>query len=160
MSKQEVKDEMRQMEGDPLVKSRIRQIQRESARKRMISEIPKADVVITNPTHVAIALRYRENEDDAPKIVAKGINLMAEKIKDIARKNSIVIVENPPLARTLVKLEVGWSITQDLFQAVAEILAFVYQAKGKIRLEENDKKVDNDILNDNYIPYPEIGGKE
>ena len=115
-------------------------------------------VVITNPTHVAVALRYKEGEDDAPKIVAKGINLMAEKVKDIARANSVIIVENPPLARTLVKLEVGWSVPPELFQAVAEILAFVYQAKGKIRLEENDKKVDNSILNDTYIPRPDIGG--
>lgn len=159
MSKQEVKDEMKQMEGDPLIKSRIRQIQREMARKRMISEIPQADVVITNPTHVAVALRYKEGEDDAPKIVAKGLNLMAEKVKQIARENRVIIVENPPLARTLVKLEVGWSVPPDLFQAVAEILAFVYQAKGKIRLEENDKKVDNSILNDIYIPRPDIGGR-
>ena len=158
MSKQEVKDEMKQMEGDPMIKSRIRQIQREMSRQRMISEIPQADVVITNPTHVAVALRYKEGEDDAPKIVAKGINLMAEKVKDIARANSVIIVENPPLARTLVKLEVGWSVPPELFQAVAEILAFVYQAKGKIRLEENDKKVDNSILNDTYIPRPDIGG--
>jgi flagellar biosynthetic protein FlhB len=91
-------------------------------------------------------------------IVAKGINLMAEKVKDIARANGVIIVENPPLARTLVKLDVGWSIPPDLFQAVAEILAFVYQSKGKIRLEENDKKVDNTILNDTYIPRPDIGG--
>lgn len=158
MSKQEVKDELKQMEGDPLIKSRIRQIQREMARKRMISEIPYADVVITNPTHVAVALRYKEGEDEAPKIVAKGMNLMAEKVKQIAREHSVIIVENPPLARTLVKLEVGWSVPPDLFQAVAEILAFVYQAKGKIRLEENDKKVDNNILNDTYIPRPDIGG--
>jgi flagellar biosynthetic protein FlhB len=158
MSKQEVKDELKQMEGDPLIKSRIRQIQRELARKRMISEIPQADVVITNPTHVAVALRYKEGEDDAPRIVAKGINLMAEKVKQIARDNRVIIVENPPLARTLVKLEVGWSVPPDLFQAVAEVLAFVYQAKGKIRLEENDKKVDNSILNDTYIPRPDIGG--
>jgi len=159
MSKQEVKDEMKQMEGDPVIKSRIRQIQRELSRKRMISEIPQADVVITNPTHVAVAIRYKEGEDDAPKIVAKGLNLMAEKVKQIARDNRVIIVENPPLARTLVKLEVGWSIPPDLFQAVAEILAFVYQAKGKIRLEENDKKVDNSILNDIYIPRPDIGGR-
>src|ERR1035437_175610 len=158
MSKQEVKDELKQMEGDPLIKSRIRQIQRELARKRMISEIPQADVVITNPTHVAVALRYKEGEDDAPRIVAKGINLMAETVKQIARDNRVSIVENPPLARTLVKLEVGWSVPPDLFQAVAEVLAFVYQAKGKIRLEENDKKVHNSILNDTYIPRPDIGG--
>jgi flagellar biosynthetic protein FlhB len=158
MSKQEIKDEMKQMEGDPLIKSRIRQIQREIARKRMISEIPQADVVITNPTHVAVALRYKEGVDDAPTIVGKGMNLMAEKIKGIARENSIIIVENPPLARTLVKLEVGWTIPPELFQAVAEILAYVYQAKGKIRLEETGKKVDNTILADRYIPNPNIGG--
>ncbi|MEI7542196.1 MAG: flagellar biosynthesis protein FlhB [bacterium] len=158
MSKQEVKDELKQMEGDPLIKSRIRQLQREMARKRMISEIPYADVVITNPTHIAVALRYKEGEDEAPKIVGKGINLMAEKVKQIAREHGVIIIENPPLARTLVKLEIGWTVPPDLFQAVAEILAFVYQAKGKIRLEENNKKVDNTILNDTYIPRPNIGG--
>lgn len=158
MSKQEVKDEMKQMEGDPIIKARIRQVQRELARKRMISEIPQADVVITNPTHIAVALRYKEGVDGAPTVVAKGINLMAEKVKEIARANQVIIVPNPPLARALVKLEVGWEIPNELFQAVAEILAFVYQAKGKIRLEENTKKVDNSILADKYIPNPEIGG--
>jgi flagellar biosynthetic protein FlhB len=143
MSKQEVKDELKQLEGDPLIKSRIRNIQREMARKRMISEIPQADVVITNPTHVAVAIRYKEGSDNAPLLVAKGINLMAEKVKDIARKNSIIIMENPPLARALVKLEIGWEIPPELFQAVAEILAFVYQAKGKIKLEETPENVDN-----------------
>ncbi|HRU39123.1 MAG TPA: flagellar biosynthesis protein FlhB, partial [Candidatus Goldiibacteriota bacterium] len=125
MSKQEVKDELKQLEGDPLIKSRIRNIQREMARKRMISEIPQADVVITNPTHIAVAVRYKEGEDNAPVIVAKGKNFMAEKIKSIARKNSIIITENPPLARELVKLEVGWEIPPEFFKAVAEILAFV-----------------------------------
>ncbi|MCE5301103.1 MAG: flagellar biosynthesis protein FlhB [Spirochaetia bacterium] len=158
MSKQEIKDEMRQMEGDPMIKMRIRQIQREMARTRMISEIPTADVVITNPTHVAVALRYRDGEDQAPKIVAKGMNLMAEKIKSIAREKGIIIVENPPLARTLVKLEAGWEIPPELFQAVAEILAYVFQAKGKIRLENNGGKVDNNILARHYIPHPETGG--
>jgi flagellar biosynthetic protein FlhB len=146
MSKQEVKDELKQLEGDPLVKSRIRNIQREMARKRMISEIPQADVVITNPTHVAVAIRYEEGKDNAPIMVAKGMNLMAEKIKEIARKNSIIIMENPPLARALVKLEVGWEIPGELFQAVAEILAFVYQAKGKIKLEETPENVDNNRI--------------
>lgn len=154
MSKQEVKDELKQMEGDPFVKARIRNIQREMARKRMISEIPHADVVITNPTHVAVALRYEEGGTGAPVIVAKGMNLMAEKIKEIARKNSVVIVENPPLARSLVKLEVGWEISPEFFQAVAEILAFVYQAKGKIKLEENGKKVDNSLNNGNLLTNP------
>lgn len=143
MSKQEVKDELKQLEGDPLIKSRIRNIQREMARKRMISEIPQADVVITNPTHVAVAIRYKEGTDSAPVLVAKGINLMAEKVKEIARKNNVIIMENPPLARMLVKLEVGWEIPPEMFQAVAEILAFVYQSKGKIKLEETPENVDN-----------------
>ncbi len=157
MSKQEVKDELKQLEGDPLIKARIRNIQREMARRRMISEIPQADVVITNPNHIAIAVRYKEGEDNAPKIIAKGINLMAEKIKDIARKYGIIIIENPPLARTLIKLEIGWEIPPELFQAMAEILAFVYQAKGKFKLEENEKNVDN-IGRNYYFPSPENGG--
>jgi flagellar biosynthesis protein FlhB len=143
MSKQEIKDELKQLEGDPLIKSRIRNIQREMARKRMISEIPQADVVITNPTHVAVAIRYKEGKDNAPLLVAMGINLMAEKVKEIARKHGIIIMENPPLARALAKLEVGWEIPPELFQAVAEVLAFVYQAKGKIKLEETPENVDN-----------------
>jgi flagellar biosynthetic protein FlhB len=151
MTKQEIKDELKQLEGDPLIKSRIRSIQREMARKRMISEIPQADVVITNPTHVAVAIRYKEGSDNAPIMVAKGMNLMAEKIKDIARKNSVIITENPPLARALAKLDVGWEIPQELFQAVAEILAFVYQAKGKIKLDETPENVDNNMIGrDNY----------
>ena len=157
MSKQEVKDEMKQMEGDPLIKNRIRNIQREMARKRMISEIPRADVVITNPDHVAVALRYKEGEDNAPMIVAKGVNIMAEKIKTIARENSVIIVENPPIARVLVKLEVGWEIPSDMFQAVAEILAYVFQAKGKIKLDENGEKLDNNNLGITSI-LPNPGG--
>jgi flagellar biosynthetic protein FlhB len=157
MSKQEVKDELKQLEGDPLIKARIKNIQREIARRRMISEIPQADVVITNPNHVAVAIRYKEGEDNAPKVIAKGVNLMAEKIKNIARKYGIIIMENPPLARTLAKLEIGWEIPPELFQAVAEILAFVYQAKGKFKLEENEKNVDN-IGRNYYFPSPENGG--
>jgi len=155
MSKQEVNDEMKQMEGDPLIKSRIRQIQRELARSRMIAEIPKADVIITNPTHIAVAVRYEQDGERAPVIIAKGMNHMAEKIKEIARKNKVIIVGNPPLARALVKLEIGWEIPPELFQAVAEILAFVFQAKGKIRLDEKPKKVDN-ALNNGIIP--DFGG--
>ncbi|MFP4465920.1 MAG: flagellar biosynthesis protein FlhB [Candidatus Goldiibacteriota bacterium] len=152
MSKQEVKDEMKQLEGDPMVKSRIKNIQREMARQRMISEIPGADVVITNPTHIAVALKYEENGEKAPMIVAKGVNLMAEKIKTLARENQIVIMENPPLARELVKYEVGWEIPPELFQAVAEVLAYVYQAKGKIKLEEKAKKLDNTNLESTLTP--------
>lgn len=141
MTKQEIKDELRQMEGDPLIKARIRNIQREMARRRMISEIPHADVVITNPQHIAVALKYEENVDAAPKVVAKGANYMAERIKQIARENNIIIVENPPVARALFKLEVGWEIPGELFQVVAEILAFVYQAKGKIKAIDNQKEL-------------------
>jgi len=143
MTKQEVKDELKQLEGDPLIKARIRNIQREMARRRMISEIPQADVVITNPQHIAVAIKYQENKDNAPRVVAKGINYMAQRIKQIARENGIIIVENPPVARALYKLEIGWEIPEELFQVVAEILAFVYQAKGKIKVEEKLKKVDN-----------------
>jgi len=143
MTKQEVKDELRQLDGDPMIKARIRGIQREMARRRMISEIPNADVVITNPTHVAVALRYKEKVDAAPKIVAKGKNLIAEKIKQIAREKGIPVIENPPLARTLAKLEVGWEIPPEFFQTVAGILAYVYQLKGKIKLEEKPKIMDN-----------------
>ncbi len=141
MTKQEIKDELKQMEGDPLIKARIRNIQREMARRRMISEIPHADVVITNPQHIAVALKYEENVDAAPKVVAKGVNYMAERIKQIARENSIIIVENPPVARALFKLEVGWEIPAELFQVVAEILAFVYQAKGKIKEGNKQQKI-------------------
>lgn len=144
MTKQEIKDELKQMEGDPLIKARIRNIQREMARRRMISEIPRADVVITNPQHIAVALKYEENVDAAPKVVAKGVNYMAERIKQIARENNIIIVENPPVARELFKLEVGWEIPGELFQVVAEILAFVYQAKGKIKTGDNKRLKDNE----------------
>lgn len=127
MTKQEVRDEYRQSEGDPMIKARIRQIQREMARRRMFESIPKADVVITNPTHVAVALEYKEGMS-APVVLAKGERVVAEKIKEMAKKNHIPIVENPPLARALLKqCPVGAPISPDLFEAVAEILAFVYR---------------------------------
>ncbi len=131
MTKQEVRDEYRQSEGDPMIKARIRQIQREMARRRMFEAIPKADVVITNPTHVAVALEYKEGMQ-APMVLAKGERVVAEKIKEMARKNGIPIVENPPLARALLKqCPVGAPISPDLFEAVAEVLAFVYRANKK-----------------------------
>jgi len=133
MSKQEIKDEYKQTEGNPEVKAKIRQIQREMARNRMMSEIPKADVVITNPTHYAVAIRYDKTKDDAPRVVAKGIDNLAIKIKEIAREHDIMIVENPPLARELYKMvDIDELIPQELYKAVAEVLAFVYRAKGKI----------------------------
>jgi flagellar biosynthesis protein FlhB len=131
MSKQEIKDEFRQAEGDPMIKARIRQIQREMARRRMFESIPKATVVITNPTHVAVALEYKDGMQ-SPVVLAKGERVIAEKIKEVARKYNVPIVENPPLARTLLKqCPVGAPISPDLFEAVAEVLAFVYRMNRK-----------------------------
>jgi flagellar biosynthetic protein FlhB len=127
MTKQEIRDELKQSEGDPMIKARIRQIQREMARRRMFESIPKADVVITNPTHVAVALQYKDGMQ-APMVLAKGERVIAERIKEMARKHGVPIVENPPLARALLKqCPVGAPISPDLFGAVAEVLAFVYR---------------------------------
>jgi flagellar biosynthetic protein FlhB len=135
MSKQEIKDEYKQTEGDPMVKSRIRSIQREMARRRMMQEVPKADVVITNPEHLAIALRYDSAKMKAPKIVAKGADQIALKIRAVAGQSGVPVVENRPLAQNLYKLELGEEIPSRLYQAVAEILAYVYglKKKGTIR---------------------------
>jgi len=130
MSKQEIKDEFKQTEGNPLIKSRIKRLQRDAARKRMMANIPEADVVITNPTHLAVALSYDSTSLSAPKVVAKGVGFIAENIKDIARKNNVPIVENKPLARVLYKtVDVDETIPTDLYRAVAEVLAFVYNKK-------------------------------
>ena len=131
MTKQEVKDEHKQTEGDPMVKSRIRSIQREMARRRMMEEVPKADVVITNPTHLAVALRYDQKKMPAPRIVAKGANMIAERIKNLAREHEIPVVEDKPLAQNLYKLEIGEEIPTQFYQAVAEILAYVYGLRRK-----------------------------
>ena len=133
MSKQDIKDEYKKTEGDPLIKSRIKQKQREMAMRRMMQEVPKADVVITNPTHFAVALKYDEQQADAPIVVAKGADYMAQKIKDIAKKNDVMIVENRPLARALYdQTDVGMVIPEAFFKAVAEILAYVYKTKNKL----------------------------
>jgi len=131
MTKQEVKDEFKQTEGDPMIKSRIRSIQREMARKRMMQEVPKADVVITNPTHLAIALRYDLENMISPMIVAKGANKVAFRIKTLATENHIPVVENRTLAQNLYKLDIGEEIPPHFYQAVAEILAYVYSLKKK-----------------------------
>ncbi|MBW1914979.1 MAG: flagellar biosynthesis protein FlhB [Deltaproteobacteria bacterium] len=130
MTKQEVKDEFKQTDGDPLIKARIRSIQREMARRRMMEEVPKADVVITNPTHLSIAIRYDSNKEmAAPVIVAKGANNVAMKIREVAEKNNIPLVENKSLARNLNKLEIGDEIPSKFYQVIAEILAYVYGLK-------------------------------
>ena len=127
MSKQEIKDEMKNMEGDPMVKSKIRQIQMQASRKRMMAAVPDADVVITNPTHYAVALKYEEGTM-APMLVAKGMDNIAQQIKKIARENGVHIVQNPPLARSLyAEVELDKPIPETLFAAVAEVLAYVYK---------------------------------
>ncbi len=132
MSKQEIKEEYKQMEGDPLVKRRIRQKQRELAQGRMMSDVPKADVVVTNPTHIAVAIKYDQHSMSAPVVVAKGEGFVAQKIRDIAKENKIPIVENKPLARALLlQVEVGEMVPEDLYRSVAEVLAFVYRLKEK-----------------------------
>jgi flagellar biosynthetic protein FlhB len=133
MTKQEVKDEFKQREGDPLVKSRVRQVQREMARRRMMEAVPRADVVITNPVHLAVALEYNAQRMSAPKITAKGARLMAERIKEVAREYQIPIVENKPLAQALFSgVEIGQEIPLVFYKAVAEILAYVYRLKNKV----------------------------
>lgn len=132
MTKQEIKEEVKEMEGDPLIKSRIRSMQREAARRRMMQEVPGAAVVITNPTHLAVALKYEDGGMIAPKIAAKGAGIVAEKIKEIAREHNVPIVEDKPLARALFKLELDSFIPEELYVAVAKILAYIYKLKGKI----------------------------
>ncbi|WP_291949919.1 flagellar biosynthesis protein FlhB [Campylobacter sp.] len=132
MSKQEVKDEFKQSEGDPLVKGRIRRLQMEAARRRMVQDVASADVVITNPTHYAVALRYDSSQESAPKVLAKGVDFLALRIKDMAYEYNVMIYENPPLARELYKsCEVNDLIPSELFKAVAEVLSFVYTSNRK-----------------------------
>ena len=132
MSKEEAKKELKEREGDPQIKARIRTVQRDMARKRMMKAVPKADVIITNPTHFAVAVVYNPAENFAPKVVAKGADFLAQRIKEIAKENGVPLVENVPLARTLYKhVKVGQMVPRSLYQAVAEVLAYVYRIKGK-----------------------------
>ena len=132
MTKEEAKQEHRQREGDPQIKARIRQIQRDVARKRMMQAVKKADVIITNPTHIAIALVYDRTAGSAPKVVAKGADLIAQQIKKVAGEAGVPLVENVPLARTLYKtVKVNQFIPRALYQAVAEVLAYVYRLKNR-----------------------------
>ncbi|WP_338626178.1 flagellar biosynthesis protein FlhB [Selenomonas sp. TAMA-11512] len=131
MSKDDIKEEMKQTEGDPQIKGKIRQKQRQMAMARMMQEVPKADVIITNPTHFAVALRY-EAGMKAPEVVAKGQDLVAQKIKSIAREANVPIVENKPLARALyASVEIGRIVPPELYQSVAEVLAYVYRLKRR-----------------------------
>lgn len=133
MTKQEVKDEMKESEGDPQIKSKQRQRMREASQRRMMQELPKADVVITNPTHYAVAIQYDQEKYNAPIVLAKGADYLAKKIKEIAKENDVEIVENKPLARMLyANVEIGAVIPPELYKAVAEVLAFVYHLKGKV----------------------------
>jgi flagellar biosynthetic protein FlhB len=135
MSKHEIKEERKMYEGNPQIKAAIRRKQREMAMMRMMAEVPKADVVITNPEHYAVALVYDKEEMEAPKVVAKGKNLIAEKIKEVAKKNNVPIVEDPPLARALYSsVEIGEYIPEKFYVAIAKILARVYKEQGKVKI--------------------------
>lgn len=132
MSKKEIKDEHKNAEGDPQVKARIRQVQREVASRRMMDDVPDATVVVMNPTHYAVALRYEDGSDAAPRVVAKGLDLVALRIRDVADAAGVMVVEEPPLARALHRsCEIGDPVPEDLFEAVAKLLAYVYRVQGK-----------------------------
>ncbi len=133
MSKQEVKEEHKMMEGNPQIKAKIRQKMREVSMRRMMHSVPSADVIITNPTHIAVALKYEKSSPRAPIVVAKGVDFIAKKIREKAMESNIQIVENKPLARAIYQsVDIGREIPPDLYQAVAEILAFVYKLKNKV----------------------------
>jgi flagellar biosynthetic protein FlhB len=132
MSKQEIKDEFKNMEGDPKIKGRIRKIQMQMHMQRMMSNVPDADVVITNPTHYAVAMKYDSNVNSAPKVVGKGIDFLALRIKEIARENNIPIIENPALARSLYsQIEIEQEIPSEFYKALAEIFSYVFELKKK-----------------------------
>jgi len=130
MTKEEVRKEHRESEGDPHVKGRIRNLQRQAAQRRMMADVPKADVIVTNPTHYAVALRYSEKEGGAPRVLAKGADMVAAKIRELGTEHKIPILEAPPLARALYRhTEIGHQIPEALYAAVAEVLAYVYQLR-------------------------------
>ena len=132
MTKHEVKEEFKQQEGNPQIKGKIRQKMREVSMRRMMQSVPEADVIITNPTHFAVALRYNNLIDEAPVVVAKGVDFVAKRIKEIAQENNIAIVENPPLARALyADVEIDKAVPYELWEAVVEVLAYVFKLKGK-----------------------------
>jgi flagellar biosynthetic protein FlhB len=134
MSKQEIKEEHRQAEGDPMVKARLRQVRMERARRRMMAAVPNASVVVTNPTHYAVALVYELGDKGAPRVVAKGADLVALRIREVAEAHDVPIVENPPLARALyANVELDREIPQEHYRAVAEVISYVFRLKGKLQ---------------------------
>jgi len=134
MSKQDIKDEYKNMEGNPEIKAKIRQLQYQMSRKRMLSEVPNADVVIRNPTHYAVALKYDSTKNKSPKVVAKGADFLAQRIIDVAIEHKVPVIENKPLAQELYKsVDVDREIPENLFQAVAEVLAFIYKTSKKVK---------------------------
>jgi flagellar biosynthetic protein FlhB len=133
MSKQDIKEEYRQNEGDPIIKAKVRQIRHERARKRMMARVPDATVVIMNPTHYAVALQYESGRMAAPVCVAKGVDALALRIRAIAEENGVTVVENPPLARALhAAIEVDDPVPAEHFKAVAEVIGYVFRLQGKI----------------------------
>ena len=132
MSRQEIKDEFKETEGDPLVKGRLRQLRMERTRRRMMAQVPQSDVVVTNPTHYAVALKYDPGSMGAPKMMAKGIDQMAQKIREIAKEHAIPIVENPPLARGLfAAVDVDQEVTPEFYKAVAEVISYIFKLKRR-----------------------------
>jgi flagellar biosynthetic protein FlhB len=136
MSMQEVKEEMREQEGDPMLKGRLKSLRQRMARQRMMEAVPKADVVITNPTHLAVALRYNMSEMTAPQVVAKGAGFVAQRIREIARTHGVPLLENKPLAQLLYKqVEIGQEVPESLYRAVAEVLAYVFRLRQQRAVE-------------------------
>jgi len=134
MTKQEVRDEHKQAEGDPQIKARIRRLRMERAQKRMMAAVPEADVVITNPTHFAVALAYEMETMSAPRLVAKGADVLAQRIREVAEENEVPLVENPPLARALyASVELDQEIPPEHYQAVAQVIGYVMRLKGELR---------------------------
>jgi len=162
MTKEEVRKEHRESEGDPHIKGRIRAMQRQAAQRRMMADVPTADVIVTNPTHYAVALRYSEKEGGAPRVLAKGTDLVAAKIRELAAEHKIPMLEAPPLARALYRhTEIGHQIPEALYAAVAEVLAYVYQLRrmrmhgGRAPTRPTDLPVPADM-----DPGPQVGSED
>jgi flagellar biosynthetic protein FlhB len=132
MSRQEIKDEFKETEGDPLVKGRLRQLRMERTRRRMMAQVPQSDVVVTNPTHYAVALKYDPDTMSAPRMMAKGVDKVAQKIREIAKEHGIPVIENPPLARGLyAAVEVDQEVTPEFYKAVAEVISYIFKLKRR-----------------------------